>query len=180
MKQKTDNLNRFNPALAGVAAIMLAVICCLPGCLGYRLGSTLPDDIRSVFVPVFENRSGEPLLEQQVTSAVIAEIQKDGNLTVKDENAADTVLRVTIRGFQLQPVRYEHDERRTAAEYRLTITAEILFTRNTTGKTLSKGTVYGETTFAPAADMMSSKRRAIPDAADDLARQIVKSMIEIW
>jgi len=151
------------------------------GCVGYRLGSMLPPDIRTVHVPPFANHSGEPGLEDELTRATIAEIQKDGSLRVTDAGRADAVLKVTIRRFELVPLAYTKEKTTQVDEYRMRIHARVLLQRTADGSVVYENPdVFGETEFIVSGDMSSSKRNALPDAARDLAHQIVEKIVESW
>ena len=47
--------------------MLLAAI--LPACVGYRLGSMLPADIKTVYVDPVINQTDEPLIEVETTRA---------------------------------------------------------------------------------------------------------------
>jgi hypothetical protein len=160
--------------------ITALLVSCTAGCVGYQLGSTLPPGIESVCVPAFENRTTEPNLERETTAAAIRELQKDGTLRIASAEDADSVLTVKLVKFSLEPLRYEKDRERTAKEYRLTITADILFVEARTGKELLIHQVEGESTFIASGDLSSGKRNALPEAAKDLAHDIVESVVEYW
>lgn len=162
------------PALAGITLLHLT------GCVGYRLGSSLPADVRSVHVPTFVNDTNEPLIESDTTRAAIQEFQRDGTLRVLDKDEADLLLEVSLVEFTLEPLRFDRDETKTAEEYRMRITANILLTRISTGETMTKRKVTGETFFDFSGDMGTSKRTALPLAAADLAHDIVESVVEYW
>jgi len=152
-----------------------------PGCVGYRFGSTLPPGINSVHVPTFYNRTSEPLLETQTTGATKQGLQKDGTLrVVADKARADALLEVTLTRFTLEPLRYDPDQAKTTNEYRMRIRADLVFKRQRDGHILSKRTVEGEATFEPAGSLTSAKRAALPEAARDLAHDIVESVVEYW
>jgi hypothetical protein len=165
-----------------VAVILTAAVGTLTGCamMGYRLGSTLPADIKTVFVPAFINKTGEPMVDTEATKAAIQELQKDGSLEVTEEQYADTILTVSLIQYKLQPVSFEMDSRKTANEYRLYLTADVVFQRAKTNKLLSKKRVVGETTFLPSGDLSSAKRTALPLVARDLAHRIVEAVVEYW
>ncbi|MBA4387451.1 MAG: hypothetical protein C0404_05680 [Verrucomicrobia bacterium] len=150
------------------------------GCLGYRLGSTLPSDIRSVHVPPFVNATTEPQLENDITQATISEFQKDSSLTIETMDRADSLLSVTLSKYELEPLRYETNDQKRANEFRMKITAVVVFTRAKTGKQLAKSTVVGESTFVAGTDMPTDKKAALPKAAQDLARRIVQAVVEAW
>lgn len=165
--------------LAGTAGLLPSL---LSGCaaFGYRLGSTLPADIRDVSVSAFVNRTREPQIEADMTRAVLQEIQKDGNLRVVAPEAADAVLEVTLVKFEQEPIRYDRREVTMGREFRLRVTAQVLFRRKTPAETLVDRTVIGEATFQAAGDLATPKREALPRLAQDLARRIQESVVECW
>ncbi len=163
------------PALC--AALLLNIGCTA---LGYRVGTTLPPGIEVVHVPSFANRTGEPRLELGATQATIAQIQRDGTLTVGDIDKADVVLQVVLTDFSLSPLRYDSDTATTTSEYRMTIRADVKLVRQLDKTVMAASSVKGETEFVPTGDLSSAKRDALPKAEADLAHQIVKSVVEFW
>lgn len=162
--------------LACIAAVSLLSI----GCAGYRIGSTLPPGVNIIHVTTFVNKTSEPRLEIETTQATISEVQRDGTLSVSDIEKSDVILRVSLVGFKLEPLRYETDRTTTTSEYRLTITASLSLTDRLTEKVLTQATVQGETDFTPTGDLSSAKRDALPEAAKDLAHDIVENIVEYW
>jgi len=168
-------LMRFCWTMAAVALLMIAW-----GCIGYRLGSTLPKGLNSIHVPTFVNKCEEPQAENDCTKATIQEFQKDGTLSISGADQADLNLDVTLVKYTLEPLRYERDDPKTTREYRLTLTADLVLTQTKTGKILVKRTVEGQSTFYPGSDLTSAKRTALPKAAADLAQKVVESVVEAW
>lgn len=164
------------PALLACALLMTSA----GGCVGYRLGSTLPPDLRSVHVPPVVNNSGEPLLELVTTRELLQELQRDGTLKVAAADQADSLLEITLVGFQQSPLRYERDNPKATREYRQEITAQIVFKNVRTGKLLLRKEVKGESTFDLVGDLTSAKRATVPLCARDLAHDIVESVVEYW
>ena len=66
-----------NRTLAAALLLLLSA-----GCANYRLGSMLPADLKTVYVPTRKNETAEPLIEQDVTRAILSQIQMDGSLRV--------------------------------------------------------------------------------------------------
>lgn len=165
---------------AGIWAIALMLLFA-PGCVGYRLGSMLPPDIRSVHVPTFVNGTGEPLIEADVTNATIEEFQRDGTLRILSVHNADTILNAKITEYRIDPLRYDRDERTRANEYRLTLAARIELSRRSTGAHIVEPlTVKAESWFTAPADLASAKKEALPKAARQLAHNIVERIVEAW
>jgi hypothetical protein len=160
--------------------LMLAVL--LTGCASYQLGSMLPDDIKTVYVPTFINKTSEPMIETEATQGTIRELQKDGSLkVVGTPEEADTLLIVTLTDYQLTPLKYERDLNTTADQYRMTLTAQVVLTRRTTDKVVAENPrVQGEADFPIAGDFTSSKKQGLPNAALDLAHNIVEIIVETW
>jgi len=166
-------------ALRAVAGGCLAAL--LTGCAGYRVGSLLPPDIQTVAVPTFTNTTQEPLLENVVTDAVVRELQTEGTLRIAPESQADCVLRGTITGYQLVPLRYSRSDRAVPSEYRAVITAGFVLENTRTGAEITaRPMLYGEYDFPIGADLITSETRAKPGAALDLAHDIVESVVEAW
>ena len=162
------------------ALMVVALLPLLSGCVGYRLGTTLPPGIRSLYLPTFVNRTNEPQLEVATTRAAIQEFQQDGTLRIVSEEAADGRLEVELQQFRLEPLRYDRDNSKTTSEYRLIIIARVDFYRSSTGEKLTSRSVRGEATFQPGGDLSLGKLDAMPAASEDLAHHIVKTVVEYW
>jgi hypothetical protein len=171
-------MNRMRSFTAALCAV--ATLAAITGCLGYRVGSSLPPGIHTISVPTFANLSSEPLAEIDATRATIAEFQKDGNLSLADTASADVLLKASIESIKTEPIRYERDNSKTPSEYRLVIKASIVLTNRKDGKPLLTRTVSGDTIFEPGSDLTSAKRTALPKAGQSLAHNIVKSVVEFW
>lgn len=165
--------------MAAASALALLVMS-LGGCV-YQLGSTLPPDVKTICLPTFINKCGEPQVENDTTQAAIQEFQKDGTLrVVQSPGDADLVMDVTLSQYKLEPLRYEKDEPKTTKEYRLRIVADIVVRKTKVQEPLVKRSVAGEATFIVVGDLTTSKHSALPAAARDLAHRIVESVTEAW
>jgi len=88
------------------------------GCHVTPYQRTLPDWIRNVYVPLAENQTAEPGLEEVVTNALIEEMLADGRLNPVRRSEADVVMKVVIRKYREMSDDFEGDdvERRRSAE----------------------------------------------------------------
>jgi len=169
-------VTRFLPFLFSAALLLWA-----GGCMNYQLGTMLPPDIETVHVPTVQNRTEEPLLKDEVTRAVLAELQQDGSLRISDEQDADTVLHVELVHYDLQPLSYSDSNRARPNEYRLVLQAVVELVRRDTGKVLVRsGRLEGRSTFELSGDLTAGKRRGLPEASRDLGRKIVSAVTEAW
>lgn len=160
--------------------LLLTAVLQFSGCAGYRLGSTLPPDIKTIYVPLFHNKSREPLIENQATAAAIAELQKDGTLRVVNVQNADVVLEATLTSVSLNPLRYNRDDVTKPNEYRLTLAAFFTLKRVNNQEVICEASVIGESTFPFYGNLTSAKQGAMPKACEDLAKRIVEKAVEAW
>jgi outer membrane lipopolysaccharide assembly protein LptE/RlpB len=165
-----------------VTVLTAAVLLSTTGCTGYKLGSMLPDDIKTVYIPTFVNETDEPTIIGETTRAVKEAIQIDGSLEIaSSESQADSILEVTLKEYTLTPVSYERDARTTPNQYRINLNASIRLVRTDNGQTIVQyPLVQGDANFDFAADLTTAKRQALPAVSRDLAHDIVELVVEYW
>ncbi len=80
-------------ALRALGGSLLALLF-LCGCAGYQIGnqSLYPQEVRTVYVPVFKSNSFRRNLGERLTEAVVKEIETTTPYKVVNEAHADTVL----------------------------------------------------------------------------------------
>lgn len=89
------NSPRARRACLGLLALALSV-----GCAGYQIGNRalFPQDIQTVYVPVFESDSLRRHLGERLTEAVCKEIERRTPYKVVNDSNADSVLTGRIIG----------------------------------------------------------------------------------
>jgi len=159
-----------------------ALLCAVSGCSTYRLGSMLPPGIETVYVPTFVNETSEPFIEIDTTRAAIEQLQRDGSLIVAaSEEDADSVLQVTLTGYNLTPLAYEKDRRTSADEYRLTISARVVLLSPEDNSVIAENPmVQGWADFEIIGDFTTSKAQGLPAASRRLGEKIVDAVVEAW
>ncbi|QBG47980.1 hypothetical protein EGM51_11435 [Verrucomicrobia bacterium S94] len=155
----------------------------LSGCMGYQLGGATHEGIDTVAIASVINNTSEPAIEIQVTHAMRNRLQFDGRVQlVNQAEHADAVLEITLTKYDMKPIAYKTEEgkRTTPDLYRLRITGEAELRNTATGEVISKSRTYGESTFTFTSDLTTSKRNALPPAADEIAKFILDDLIEAW
>jgi len=170
------------PRILVVGLCMLPSLLLVSGCtmLGYRLGTSLPPDIQVVHVPVFENATGEPGLDTEMTRATVQEFQREGSLSVSDAERSDVILHVRLTDFRVAALRYGADAVTAGEEYRFSVHADIRLIRTGSGDELLRKVVVGEADGELAGDIVAAKQRALPTVAENLAYRIVAAVVEYW
>jgi len=163
----------------GVCA--MAILSTLAGCANYHLGNSVPQAKRTIAVPTFENASGHPFVEADVTQAVLSEFRRDGTLRITDrENAALEVVGRII-SCKLDALRFDQNHPLMAVEYRLTVTADVKVYDRATGKVVAHlGRVSSDDIFRTESDLPSTERDALPRVAARLAKVIVSETLMAW
>ena len=85
---------RSNYPLSRALAAVLVLLPSMSGCAGYQTGNQMlfRSDIRTIHVPVFESESYRRFLGQQLTEAVIKQIENDTPFVIANPGFADSVL----------------------------------------------------------------------------------------
>jgi len=169
---------RLSPSVtvAVTTALLLAA-----GCSTYRFGSTVPEELRTIAVPVFENASGFPEIDAVVTEYVLRELQREGTFKLKALDSASLKLLGKLVKSDLQALSYDRNYGTRASEYRYALTAEITLVERGSGKLLMDGVrVKADTTFLTHGDMLTGLQDAQPRIAKDLARAIVDAVLATW
>ena len=152
----------------------------LAGCTGYRVGSTLPENVQSVSLRVI-NRTDEPSIEVALMKALRAELQMDGRLWIVSPGEEDAVLSVTLHRYNLDALAFERRRGSLAREYRMVLTASSVLSNAETGEViLENPELFGEAEFPYASDLTTAKLGVLPAAAADLARKVVSLVTTAW
>ncbi|MDP8215331.1 MAG: LptE family protein [Candidatus Euphemobacter frigidus] len=162
-------------------AIVSGIFLTTAGCGSYRLGTTLPPHLRTVYVPTFENKTYQTGLDVDLTDAVITRFRQDGNLRPVAEAEADTVLLGEITGWERRVLGYTGEDENVVEEYRLYIIVMITLKDRTSGEILISGQkIRGHTDFFVENSLPEEEEAARPKAYQDTARRIVDHVVSIW
>lgn len=134
-------MERLRPRSGGSvrSALALAAALLASGCVyGFKAGGGLPDNIRTVAVIPFDNRTGEPQLTQEVSDAIRQAAEGRLGLRAAAEADADAVVRGEIIRYDPDvPLAYQSGDGRvdvTRRQVTIVVSVEILDQRE--GKAL--------------------------------------------
>ena len=104
--------------------VALAIILLLSGC-GYRFSGSgdMPGDIQTLFISLFENRTGETRLENLLTNAIIFEFTRNDKDLIAEEDAADAIMGGVIKS--ISSVTVSRRGQTTSVERRITVTVDF-------------------------------------------------------
>lgn len=147
---------------------------------GYSFASTMPEDVASVQVPVFENYTFDVGLEAELTEAVIKELQRSSGVKVVQGGGADSTLRAAITTSEMRRLTLERGTG-MVQEVALTITIDFDWKDNRSGRILtSRRNFAASDTFVPArptGERLDTGRHA---AVQRLAKDVVAELRGGW
>jgi hypothetical protein len=159
----------------------LAATLLFTGCMGYQLGGSSPQGVDTVTMGPVINKTSEPAIELQITHAMRERIQFDGRMKLVNEaKDADAIIEITLTSYRLSPISFRQDLKATPELYRMRISGVAKLKDIKTGEVISTSSTYGESTFEFVADLTSSKRDALPEAANEIVRFMLDDLIEAW
>lgn len=175
----------------GLTLIVAAAITA-SGC-GYALagrGSFLPADIKVVGIPLLDNRTNVPRVEQMMTEKIRTEfIDRARKYSfVPTTSGADAVLSGTITGIANQPVGLTGQQQ--ASRYLFTVTMRVQFTDSRNGQVLWSNealTFREEFDLKTRSDgqldpavLLEQEGPAFERLSADLARSVVTAILEAF
>lgn len=164
----------------------------LTGC-GYTTHSMVSNKFKTIYITQFANkvditqetysankyRIYRPMLETDITRAVIDKFLFDGNLKPVKSESADLVLKGELMEFRRDPLRYTDSDE--VEEYRINLVVNIGLWDNKENKLIwQENNFTGDTTYFVTGQAAKSETTALNDAISDLARRIVERVVEQW
>jgi hypothetical protein len=171
----------FSPFLSLAPASLLALLC---GCGPYSFSPSVSNDIKTISVPLLENRNREFGISEALTQGIIDGFIADNTLKISSRQKADAVLVGAIVEYDRKP--YTFDQQENVKEYivRIFIQAYLEKTKDKE-KVWEVERIEGWGTFRIAGDPNNpdqqpetediARERAIAKLAQDIINRTVKS-----
>jgi hypothetical protein len=170
--------SRFAALCVSLCGICLFVLRC-----GYHLsgtGSSLPEHIRTVSVPMFKNLTTRYELDLKMTQRVIDELVARGKVEIASEGeSADALLLGEIQSFRAIPIAFSGES--AADRYNIIIVTKIVMRDNVSRKVIysNPSLVYQYEYGVPeGTDFESVESLAIEVVAERFARSLVSTILE--
>lgn len=163
--------------LLALHLVASAVLLGTGGCWHYSFTGTLPTHIKTVAVPLFEDKAFEHGLAELLTDAVISAFGQSLALKVVDEERADSVLQGTVVSVVDEAVSYTASEQ--VQERRIAIRIDVTYYDVRNRKMVWERQGIEEWgTYDPSDP--SSRDSAIAEAAGKLGREMINLTLSDW
>jgi len=152
----------------------------LAGCSDVALRPGLPDYMSKLAVPVFQNRTAQPEIENEITQQLHQDFLVDGRMELTDSDHANAILQGTIVQYLLEPLLL--DVHNTPQQYKMRIILRLALKDTKAGQNLWTEDAFEESTTYYVAnnlgimpeDEPTARRRLI----QQLSQRIVSKVIE--
>ncbi len=166
---------------APVLATVLAVALAIGGGCGYSLRATLPGNIKTVHIPVLENRTQEPGVEDFITQALTQALVTSGVARIaQSAEQADAILEGSIVEYSLTSLAF--DRTANVTQYRLQIALTLTLRDRAKNEVIWKQDRIEERADFPVTGQVTTtlvrEQDAVRRAAVDVARAIVSLAFE--
>jgi outer membrane lipopolysaccharide assembly protein LptE/RlpB len=167
--------------VGALAALMLAALA--SGC-GYTLvgrGSTLPPEVRTVYLKPLENQTPRAQVDQILTRALASELvtRKSFDVAAAVEGA-DAELSGAITSFVLTPVSFDGEGR--ATQYEIAIVVRVALKQLANDKVLyqNEGYLFRSSYEVQTSELgyLDRETPAIERTAEDFAETLVTDLLE--
>jgi outer membrane lipopolysaccharide assembly protein LptE/RlpB len=120
-------------------AKILVLVCILAGAsgCGYHFlgkGKGTLEEIKTIAIPYFMNKTYEPGIDQIFTDALVNEFVESREFVITTEDKAEVVMKGVLKSFGEQVISFDRNDR--AMEYRITVSLEFSVEERATGKVL--------------------------------------------
>ncbi len=154
---------------------LLFLLICSCGYYSFS-GSTLPAHLKTVAIPVFEDRTAEFGISELITEGLIDQITKDNTLKISDPRNADSVINGIITNIRDEAGTVSLDKE--VRDIKIYITVEIQFADLKKRDTIWEDRLTQWGTYEP--DSVDGREEGIREAIDKLVEDIVNNIIAGW
>lgn len=163
------------------AWIILVMLTAVVSCTRIPPRRMLPLEISRIYIPMVENKTYEPGLEEKLTRQIQEEFLMDGRLDVVRPQFADAVLKGTIKDFEIRPEYFGFDDVALTSSMFILVDIELFDPndRHREKPLMTWRDVDIEYTYTSDVRLIAevSPGDAYEEAMEFMARQIVRTVI---
>lgn len=149
-------------------------------CAGYQLGGVKPASlahIKTVAVPMLQNRTQHPRAEAIATSAIASAFAQDGTYRVTSVAKAQAVLDARVESINYSQVRANRlDTLRPEELQNAVVITWTLKDASNPAKVLASGASTGTSRFFVDANLQTARNNALPDAMQRAGETLVSRL----
>ena len=154
------------------------------GC-GYRIGSLMHPQIKTVAVAPVGNDTLMYNLSPQLRNMLIESFQSDGSLKVVQESQADCIVYAKVTSVSFNEIAWSESDKKNDTflpnEWGVRLSASVaVMIPGRAAPLLAERTITGSATFTSGPDLEASRTYAVRQACYDAAKKMVIQLTEAW
>ena len=170
--------------VAGRFAVLWALfsVFCLAGCAHYRLGPGAAPKFSSIFIAPVTTGTLIPQARELVTTQLREAFIRDGRVTLVDAPAqADTVLQLTLQGYDKTVAVSRRDDTGLARRFDITLRAQATLTDQRTQQPLfTKRSLNATRGVFVDSGLVPAEYQNLSLLAELLAAETVHAVLDTW
>lgn len=148
------------------------------GCGPYSFSASGTSGFKTVAVPLFEDRTSEFGVKEQMTDAVIAQFNRDNTLKIADRRTAESTLTGTLLKVEERAGAFSREE--NVQEIRVYVTVNVKYEDNKKRRTIWEEQITQFGAYAPSGAGSNDRAAALKDAVDKIALQVLNKTVAGW
>ena len=162
--------------------ILLSISCFLFYGCGYHLvgtGKNLPEHLKTISIPVFQNTSSQPEIHRELTSAILQSFISDGRLKVAKKEEADLVMNGNLSYYNKRAVSFNAQD--LVSDFIIEIEIELEVIDQMKNKIFLKEKLKNQWDYKSnndIADTETARLEALDQAYIDLGNRLVSLIID--
>jgi len=165
-----------NPRVT-VFGILCAFALLFLGCGIYSFSGSLPPHLNTVAVPLFDNKTAEFGIAEEITDTVIDEFNRDGSLKISDRSGADVLLEGSIIRIDDRAGAFTRQEE--VQDLKIYLTVKVKCTDQVKRQTMWDERVTQFGTYDPATGA-DGRIDAIAEAIEKISEEILNKTVSGW
>jgi hypothetical protein len=166
------------------ATVRLALICLLmlAGCSYSPNPNPVSSHTGTIAIPVFQNRTAQPALEEEVTTAIVNRMIRGSKLRVVPEEQADLVVNGAVTGYRNSVFGFNATEK--AEEYQVAVTMSVTVRDRVKNRELWRDDQLVRTAnyfvIQVGTQPPQTEEEGRANAVDKLAEAVLNKTVETW
>ena len=168
--------------MSATVKILFALMIVLAGCSYSPNPNPVSSHTGTIAVPVFQNRTTQPALEEEVTTAIVNRLIQGSKLRVVPESEADLVVTGVVIGYKNSVFGFNATEK--AEEYQVAVTLGVTVRDRTKNRELWKDDQLVRTAnyfvVQVGSQAPGTEDQGRASAVDKLAEAVLNKTVETW
>ncbi len=148
------------------------------GCGVYSFSGAANPHIKSIAIPLFEDRTSEFGVRENLTNALVEAFSRDNTLKIADRRNADSILEGVLVSVEDRPGAYNRQEQ--VQEIQVYLTVEIKYRDLKKRRVIWEERIRQFGTYAPGAAEKGTREEAIAEAVAKIADEVLNRTVSGW